>query len=304
MQCIRRHRSDMCLSQKLRQVSKTQSHIPELFDFADPQYDIEIGSSYWLSSFITGTNVKQYLAISHTLNYWVDLTYCTPQAKAATALDKASPLNLDFGTYGYKATSDDGISKMAAHFQLMLNGGGGIIDPGTRPTNATHWGIPSSKTEGSLTVGDEVFKVDPKNSFTRYDRQLSHGTPKNWTSFHVNFPGTAIKASIWAFDTDTTSKQFATVRVDELIHVLAFTLTPDMTNTWTSPNTNLVYSLAWRLDFDNGDYLKVKSVHAGQEMYGSRHVADSAYEGFVTVSGRFMGQKKGFGVVELVTVYQ
>lgn len=185
--------------------------------------------------------------------------------------------------------------------KVMLNGGG-IIGFGTRPANATHWGIPSNKTEGSLTIGDEVVKVDPKNSFTWYDRQLSYGTPKNWTWFQVNFPGTAIKASIWAFD--TTSKQFATIQVDESIHVLAFTLTPDMTNTWTSPNTNLVYPLAWRLNFDNGDYVNVKSVRADQEMYGSRHIADSAYEGFVTVSGRFMGQKKGFGVVELITVYQ
>lgn len=314
----------------------SQSHIPELYDFADSQYDIESGSSYWLSSYITGTNGKQYLAISHvltqqdddtrcrssildlkTLDYWVELTYCTPQAKAATALEKASPLNLDYGTYGYKATSDDGVSKMAAFAKtsnysidisweatskVMLNGGGGIIGFGTG--NANEWGIPSSKTEGSLTIEDEVVKVDPKNSFTWYDRQLSYGVPKNWTWFQVNFPGTAIKASIWAFDTETTSKQFATIRVDESIHVLAYTLTPDMTNTWTSPNTNLVYPLAWRLDFDNGDYLKVKSVRADQEMYGSRKIDDSAYEGFITVSGRFMGQKKGFGVVELVTVYQ
>ncbi|KAF7549709.1 hypothetical protein G7Z17_g6200 [Cylindrodendrum hubeiense] len=289
------------------------SHVPELVDFADSQYDIDLGSSYWLSSYITSTNGKQYLAISHvltqkeqdtkcrssildlkTLDYWVDLTYCTPQAKATTVAEKASPLNLDFGTYGYKATSEDGVSKMAAFVEttdysinlsweatskVMLNGGGGIIGFGDRPANATHWGIPSAKTEGSLTIGDEVVEIEPKSTFTWYDRQISWGVPKNWTWFQVNFPGTAIKASIWAFETETQSKQFATIRVDESIHILAYTLTPDMTKTWTSPNTNVTYPLSWRLEFDNGDYLKVNSVRPDQEMYGSRHIADSAYEG-------------------------
>ncbi|KAH7129578.1 hypothetical protein B0J13DRAFT_509975 [Dactylonectria estremocensis] len=315
------------------------SYVPALVDFTETQYDVASGSSYWASSFITGDNERQYLAILHilttrnpspvcrssvldlkSLDYWVDLTYCSPQNSSAS--DRSGPLNVDFGDYGFGATSDDSVSSMYAYadtnnsFSLdvkweasskaMQNGGGGIIAFGPGPSNATEWGIPASRTSGSITLDGSTIKINPKNSFTWYDRQISYGVPKNWTWFQVNFPGSTIKASIWAYDLGSPSNhvyQFATIRINNSIQVLAFTLKPDETKTWTSPNSGLTYPLSWKLEFQNGDYLDIESVRPDQEMFGSLSLVDSAYEGFVTVSGRFLGQKKGFGVVEMVTVY-
>ncbi|KAG9256374.1 uncharacterized protein F5Z01DRAFT_680329 [Emericellopsis atlantica] len=237
------------------------------------------GSSWWISSFITGTEGRQYLAISHimtpqkgVLEYWVDLTYCPKDSKAS---DTSVPLDGDFDTYGFVSTADDSIAQMRtyantnASFSLdiswedtskpVLNGGSGSIGFGPGPSNATEWGIPAAKTTGSLTLDGLHVEIDTKNSFTWYDRQISYGAPRNWTWFELNFPGTEIKASIWSEDRgpleDNTIYNFATVRIGESQHVLAYDLIPDMSDTWVSPKSGLVYPLSWRLEFENGDYL-------------------------------------------------
>lgn len=76
---------------------------------------------------------------------------------------------------------------------------------------------------------------------------MSFGAPRNWTWFELNFHGSDVKASVWAYNLglpDNTIYQFATVRVGESQHVLAYDLVPDMSNTWVSPNSNLVYPLS------------------------------------------------------------
>ncbi|KAJ4239528.1 hypothetical protein NW757_012635 [Fusarium falciforme] len=319
------------------EVTYQNAHVPALINITKSQYDYEGGSSWWMSSFITSTRGKQYLAIDHiltapknvcrssvldldTLDYWVELVYCS--AKSDRTINSGGPINADFGTHGFVSTSDDSVSKMYAYAdtnasfafniswqatsKLVLNGGAGTIAFGPGPTNATEWGLPAGKTTGSLTLNGTDVDIDPKNSFTWYDRQISYGAPRNWTWFQLHFPGSDIKASIWAFKMgppDDTTYQFATVRQGDSQLVLAYNLIPDMKNTWTSPNSGLVYPLSWRLEFENGDYVVVKSVRPDQEMYGPEDLVDSAYEGFITASGKFFGQKKGFGVVELVTVY-
>ncbi|KAL3417328.1 kievitone hydratase [Phlyctema vagabunda] len=316
--------------------SYRNSRIPALVDLSKSQYDADSGTSYWLSSFITGTNNKQYLALSHvltkgpvddvcrssvldlaTLEYWVHLEYCLPQSRA---YDTSQPLSVDFGSYTFGSTSNDSISNMYATVKtnasfsfdlqwetktkVLLNGGAGVISFGPGPTNATELGFPGCKSTGSLTLNGTDIAIDPARSFTWYDRQLSYGAGKNWTWFEVNFPGTDIKASIWSYLLpDDTVWSYATVRRGESILVLAYDLVPDMSNVWVSPKSNFVYPLSWRLNFENGDFLDIVSVRADQEMYGPNNLVDSAYEGFITVSGKFLGQAKGFGVVELVTIY-
>ncbi|KAH7013792.1 hypothetical protein EDB80DRAFT_749404 [Ilyonectria destructans] len=288
-----------------------------------------------MSSFITSTRSKQYLAICHvmtnvknvcrssvldlqTLKYWVDFTYCS--SVGTKARDTSGHLDADFDTYGFVSTTDDNISNMyayagtnssfsfniswAATAKPVLNGGSGVIAFGVGPTNATEWGIPAAKTSGNLKLDGKSVTIDTENSFTWYDRQMSFGTPRNWTWFELNFPGSDVKASVWAYNLlDNTIYQFATVRVGESQHVLAYDLVPDMSNTWVSPNSNLVYPLSWKLRFENGDHLVVNSIRPDQEMYGPEDLADSAYEGFITVSGKLFGQTRGFGVVEMVTLY-
>ncbi|KAH7124338.1 hypothetical protein EDB81DRAFT_912533 [Dactylonectria macrodidyma] len=306
-------------------------------NLTESQYDVESGSSYWMSSFITSTKGKQYLALSHimtpfknlcrssvldlqSLQYWVHLTYCSSVENKAS--DTSGPLNADFDTYKFVSTASDSIANMYAYAdtnasysfnisweatsKVLLNGGAGSIAFGTGPSNATEWGIPAAKTTGSLTLDGKSVEIDTKNSFTWYDRQISYGAPRNWTWFQLNFPGTEIKASVWAYDLglpDNTTYHFATIRKGESQYVLAYDLIPDMSSVWVSPNSGLVYPLSWKLEFENGDHLVVKSIRPDQEMYGPDALVDTAYEGFITVSGKFFGQTRGFGVVELVTVY-
>ncbi|KAF7557096.1 hypothetical protein G7Z17_g928 [Cylindrodendrum hubeiense] len=320
-----------------KEVNFQNTHVPSLINLTDSQYAVPTGSSWWMSSFITSTLGKQYLAISHvmttsknicrssvldlqTLKYWVHLVYCP--SVGTKAYDKSGPLDADFDTYGFGSTTEDSISNMytyantnasfsfniswAATSKPVLNGGSGVIAFGPGPANATEWAIPAGKTTGNLKLDGKEVTIDTKNSFTWYDRQMSFGGPRNWTWFEVNFPGSEVKASIWAYDLglpDNTTYQFATIRLGDSQLVLAYELVPDMSNTWVSPNTHLVYPLSWKLKFDNGDYLTIKSVRPDQEMYGPEELVDSAYTGFITASGKFFGQTHGFGVVELVSVY-
>ncbi|RSL37848.1 hypothetical protein CEP53_015436, partial [Fusarium sp. AF-6] len=255
------------------------SHVPALIDYSETQYDVPSGSSYWVSSFISANDSKQYLALSHiltttnpspvcrssvldlkTLEYWVDLTYCSSQNNSA--FDRSGPLNADYGAYNFGSTSEDSVTSMYAQsntnksFSLDLkwestskavqNGGGGIFAFGPGPTNATEWGIPAAKTSGTIQLNQSTLSIDPENSFSWYDRQISYGAPKNWTWFQVNFPGSQIKASIWAYDLGLPSNalyQFATVRDGDSVKVLAYTLTTDPKKTWTSPQSGLTYAL-------------------------------------------------------------
>ncbi|CAI0649077.1 unnamed protein product [Colletotrichum noveboracense] len=158
----------------------------------------------------------------------------------------------------------------------MLNGGGGIIPFGNVPINATEWGIPNGRTAGTITLNNKTISVDTSNSFT----------------------------CIWAWDLiDDESTRFATIRVGNGYHVLAYELSPDYSNTWVSPNSKLTYPLSWKLTFENGDHLIVNSVRPDQELYGEKALIDSAYEGFVEATGSFYGYTEAFGVVELVTAF-
>ncbi|KAF4922325.1 Kievitone hydratase [Colletotrichum viniferum] len=259
-------------------------NIPALLNYTESQYDITTGSSYWASSFITGDDGRQYMTLCQLLTtipsvcrslildlqthgYWVDLTYCNNTD--GSGFDNGLPLNADYGTYGFGSTPDD--SNLTS--RVMLNGGGGIIPFGNVPINATEWGIPNGRNAGTITLNNKTISVDTSNSFTWYDRQLSQGAPKNWT---------------W---------------VGNGYHVLAYELSPDYSNTWTSPNSNLVYPLSWTLTFENGDHLIVNSMRPDQEMYGEKALIDSAYEGFVEAAGSFYGYTEAFGVVQLVTAF-
>lgn len=122
------------------------------------------------------------------------------------------------------------------------------------------------------------------------------------------FPGRQLKASIWVYDLpqlSTTTYQFATVRVgEEFQYIVTLEMTAGIHNTRTSPKTNITYPLSWTLKFGNGDHLVVKSVLPDQEIYGSKQLADTVYAGYATASGRFFGQKTGFGVVEMIAIFQ
>jgi predicted secreted hydrolase len=225
------------------------------------------------------------------------------------------------GSYGFGATSEDKISSLyafnsvkdypydltfEAKSKVLLNGGNGVITFGQGYTNSTEWAIPALKTNGTFSVGEGKFQVDAAKSFTWYDRQAGNGAPQSWAWFQLHFPGTAIKASIWAYDlaapAGPTENRFATIRFGEEAHlVLPYTLIASTTNVWKSDHTNVTYPLSWTLNFENGDKLEDNSVRGDQEIYGGREqIGNSVYAGFIEAKGKFLGQHAGFGVVEMI----
>lgn len=89
---------------------------------------------------------------------------------------------------------------------------------------------PRGKTQETLTLNGITIDVDPKESFTWYDRQVSYLAPANWTWFEVRFPESLTKASIWTYDFGVSSNevyQFATVRFGDSIQLLPYGLKPD-----------------------------------------------------------------------------
>ncbi|KAH6984385.1 hypothetical protein BKA56DRAFT_315064 [Ilyonectria sp. MPI-CAGE-AT-0026] len=306
------------------------SRVPARYDLSEDQ----IGGSYWTSTFLTATTRKQYLAVMHilgavckssvleldTLKYWSHVDYAALLDSSESA---SNSLDVRLTNCGIGSNSEDRISTMYNHVstkdytfnftleassKVILNAGGGAFTFGQGYSNTTQWSLPSCKTRGTITVGDKAIKVNPSKSFTWYDHQKGGGAPQNWTWFELHFPGSSVKASIWVYNLpqlSATTYQFATVRIgEESQYIVALEMMANMDNTWTSPKTNITYPLSWTLKFENGDRLVVKSVLPDQEIYGSKQLADTVYAGYATASGRFFGQKTGYGVVEMIAIFQ
>lgn len=187
--------------------------------------------------------------------------------------------------------------------EAILNMGGNAFAFGNG--NTTEWGLPSAKTSGSFSLNGKSLQIDPGNSFTWYDRQFSYGVPLNgnWTWFELHFGD--IKASVWAIDSPIPERsvwRFATVRTQSGHAILPYNLTSFFNETWTSPASNLTYPLRWKLDFENGDHLDIRTTRPDQEIAGANATRDFAYEGYIEVKGSFLGAESGFGVAEMVTL--
>ncbi|CAM1501221.1 Fc.00g103830.m01.CDS01 [Cosmosporella sp. VM-42] len=112
-----------------------------------------------------------------------------------------------------------------------------------------------------------------------------------------------MKGSIWSYSIlgDTTTYQFGTFRYGEQSQlVLAYNLTVATSGAWTSPSSNVTYPQAWKLEFEGGDTLEVKSVLQDQEIHHAGKPGAPVFEGFVTVSGHLLGKPMdGYGAVEI-----
>ncbi|PVH69513.1 hypothetical protein DL98DRAFT_661631 [Cadophora sp. DSE1049] len=288
------------------------------------------GDSFWSSSFLTGSDGHQYMLISHALvtgtslvrssilditntsNYWSNSTYVS-----ITNTTVNSVFNITLPHFTFLSTSPDSISQLQTSmttpdysYQLFFNATSkSLINMGGNPWNfgygdTVEVGLPACQTSGSLTVNGKTITVDPTNSFTWYDRQMASGGPLgNWTWFQLHFPGSDIKASVWALDSSQPDAErefrFATVRNGDQTGIIPTTLTSDYSQKFTSTNSNVTYPLSWTLDFGASGYLTLASARPDQEMAGATVVTDFAYEGFVTATGCFMGLTEAYGVVEM-----
>ncbi|KAK7742063.1 hypothetical protein SLS53_004649 [Cytospora paraplurivora] len=315
-----------------------QDAIPILFDFGESQLLSTVdgeaaGNSWWTSSYITGTNGGQYLAVSHILvstdnsSYYraatLDLGSLDSYSSFIvysneTAVQPGSRLNLTLEGNGFEALTDDNLSQLRTYsnhgdvtFDLKYNAtSAAIVDAGTGLFTfgsglSYEWGFPNSYTEGSLTVNGEVITVDPENSFTWYDRQWNNGFPYNgnWTWFELHIPNTEYKLSIWAIDNSSPAQasRFATIRTEDgSQNVVPTTWTPDYTRHWYSNATGTDYPQDWTVTIGDYGALRISSITGRQEVVG-KSAFYTAYEGFVTFDGQFEGDNvQGFGVVEVL----
>ncbi|UQC84518.1 uncharacterized protein CLUP02_10015 [Colletotrichum lupini] len=272
----------------------------------ESQLASEQSNSYWAASFVTASNDRQYAIMSQqmptgagqsifqssildledTSNYWLTAGLAPLQGNLTI---KNGLLDIEVEGSAFKSASSDSFSSLNtwgkydtyafnltfdASSPVMLNGG------------------------GSFTINGTTLEVDPTKSLTWYDRQHGAGGPNNFTWFGLNFPS-GIRASIWYSDTAEPSQQlrFATIRAEDGLHIVRFKMVPGNATTWTSPVTNTTYAQDWKLFFDNGDSLSIKSIRQDQEK-GSG--AGRFYSGVVEAEGSLFGQEKGFGFVDIV----
>ncbi|KAL4911367.1 Kievitone hydratase [Aspergillus multicolor] len=303
--------------------------IPALYTFNETQLG---HGSWWSSSFITGTNGKQYLALAHVLNvnnmtYYrgstLDLQTNDYQHFVTRGTKTASgpTLNIIIGKNRFESLSDDNISRLRAvtntkdvKFDLswnsssliLANGGTGAFLFG--PVISHEWGMPSSRTKGTITVNNKTITVDPAKSSTWYDRQWEDAGGSitgNWTWFQLHVPGSDYKFSVWAVDNPATEQvsRFATVR-DGNGTQLVFPVVwkPDYGRRYVSASSCRVYPLDWTVKIVDLASFHVKSVRADQEIIGENGL-ETAYEGFTTFKGVLDGHHvTGYGLVEMVYV--
>ncbi|RDW93476.1 uncharacterized protein DSM5745_00798 [Aspergillus mulundensis] len=302
---------------------------PALYAFNETQLG---HGSWWSSSFITGTNGKQYVAIAHVLNV-NNITYYRGSTldlqtngyqqfvTRGNGTGEGPTLNITINKNSFGSLSDDNISQLRAatntdnvKFNLswtsssliLANGGTGAFLFG--PVTSHEWGIPSSKTQGTIKINGKTVTVDPAKSSTWYDRQwegAGGAITGNWTWFQLHVPGSEYKFSIWAVDNPATGQasRFATVRDgDGAQLVLPVVWEPDYARRYVSASSGRVYPLDWKLRIGELAGFRVKSVRADQEIVGS-NALETAYEGFVTLKGVLDGHHvNGYGLVEMVSV--
>lgn len=251
--------------------------------------------------------------------YWNQFSY----HNVSLIKRNVTTLDLDFGSFGFESLAADlsvlrtwtsttqyafDISWRATS-PVIYNMGAGVFK--FFGGASVEWGLPACETTGSIILNGTAHTIDPSKSFTWYDRQygetLGSGSTSpfvagNWTWFELHFSHST-RASIWAVDIGSQKFRFATIRKGDGSHtVIPFTLESGEEGAWTSPLSNYTYPQNWELSFSNGDRLKVKSVRKNQELYSSVVRSDSAYEGFVTASGRLLGEDASFGLVEMAVV--
>ncbi|EQB48760.1 hypothetical protein CGLO_11987 [Colletotrichum gloeosporioides Cg-14] len=267
------------------------TRIPSVYNFSSNQTT----GSYWTSFVLTTTSGSQYLSLPQglgnickssllepkTLDYWNNLKYVTPQ-------------NTSLAAPGFEVSHLQSAPKW---WKRSLR-----LRPGLRKLH-------HAAVSGSLSVGNINHTVDPAASLTWYDYQEDAGAPQNWPWFQRHFPGSSTKASIWACDFGSPSFEtfrFVTVRVgEEPQYVIPFNMEAGggACGSWTSTKPNIIDTQSWTLNLENGDAQEVQSMRGDQEIHGSRQLSDTVYAGYVNVSGSFLEQEGGFGVVEMIKLY-
>jgi hypothetical protein len=291
-------------------------------------------NSFWISSFVTGSNGHQYFIIGHAMEGTglgasyrasiLDITnpsFRVQFSQAATAntsfYSATGVFNFTTSNFTFASTSaTDGLSKMrvwanyndvrydltfATSSPVLLNGGTGSFE--VAGGVGYEWSIPAAKTTGSLTVNGRTITVDTASSLTWYDREWGNvGQSWYWFEIHVDpmahLPNGAV-LSLWCWaDTISGNKNFATVRDDagtqSVVAVTKFT--PDMSSKWTSPDTNLTFVQDFEVELADGTSFSISSLIDDQVLWDESNPAlGGGYEGYMTVTGTYKGVRGARG---------
>lgn len=175
------------------------------------------------------------------------------------------------------------------------------------PTLVNEWSMPAGTTNGTITKNGTEIAVDSERSFTWYDRQWQAGPSTNWTWFelHIRADGEEdfSRLSTWFYPAgwvEGPEKGFSTIRQQPGVQIVSPATKVDGDRHWTSPVSNVTYTLDWTLELQDGTSLSVRNIRDDQELADSdgRFVT---YEGFVEVTGTTPSGENitGFGVVEI-----
>ncbi|RSM14827.1 Kievitone hydratase [Fusarium ambrosium] len=302
--------------------------IPIVYGLGESQPN-SVGGSWWSSSYITTTNNEQYVVLAHyldnpaytyfrasTLNLETNGYY--QYVTVGSGTPNITTLDVNVGNNGIKSESEDNLSKLRSYsnhdnvtFDItydattgaVANGGAGVFQFGDGLT--WEFGLPSCKTQGSLTAHGEKLTIDPSKSQTWYDRQWGNtaAPPSNWTWFQLHIPSTDYKVSAWIFPDPfrNTETRFATIRgANDEIQVLPLEFTPIYKRTYESGTGRVTYPLDWKLKISGFGDFKVSSYTEDQELVGE-DALQTAYEGFITFSGNVHSKPmQGYGLVEIV----
>ncbi|PYI09460.1 hypothetical protein BO78DRAFT_394928 [Aspergillus sclerotiicarbonarius CBS 121057] len=315
------------------------NHLPLVYDFNTSNSRVANASnSWWLSSFLYGSNNHEYMVVSHIMDL-VEVTF-----------NRGSIYDITNRSYSQfaKSSTDDSIYKFAAngHFNITVDtdfhfgstttgnatqqlrsystvegaeydltfdlsapvifnaGIGGVFNLGGSHT--AEWSMPGGRTTGHLTQDGVTITVDSKRSLTWYDRQWNVGegaASANWTWFELHLQTPAQqerKISAWVYDSEATGRrQWATVQSEGGSAIEMIEHYETFGHEWYSNHSNYTYPLNWKVGLQDGTELTIRSVYEDQEIGYPTSLL--TYEGFVTVSGTdATGEPiSGYGLVEM-----
>lgn len=267
--------------------------LPLAFNLSDSLFRDETQSdgSFWVNSFIHGSNGRDYYVAAHALNYTFDFEGALPAFRAGI-LDLTDPSfyvqYIDFPptnssfwaqngqyraaweNYGMESASTDPLQGIRAYssfqgveFDLTFDFSSPILlnaALGSFPINGDYgyeWSLPKGVTKGWLKVNDELVNIVPEKSSSWLDRQWA-STQDAFTWFMINMEESDwldySTFCVWDWqDAVYGRKEFATVRNARTgcDSVVPSKVVASPDKFFTSPETGIEYPQEWTVLIDD-----------------------------------------------------
>ncbi|KGO76094.1 hypothetical protein PITC_006370 [Penicillium italicum] len=161
--------------------------------------------------------------------------------------------------------------------------------------------LPVTRPHGTFVVENRTLTIDPKRSFTWYDRQWGPTSPERftWLGLYLTAPNKPkVYISIWNWeDSVNGNKSFATLQShDGTNTVLPLTrFEPSDKHVFNSTVSGNKYSLEYNIRLADGTKLHVKSSRPDQE-----YVMDNSTIGFYSAYVEVSGDYTGYGAMDIM----